>query len=117
MRLDLTVSERRQYPRITGDFPALIRYGDRRCVKERRAKLLNLSARGCFLAFDPPAPEHSKVYILTRVSNARRPTIRGPRLALRGIVVRVASGDDPPGVGVRFTSHRFLPPDPRTMSL
>jgi hypothetical protein len=79
--------------------------------EERIATLLNLSACGCFLALDQPLPTHTKVFILTNVTNARRPAIRGPRLALRGIVARVASDYERPGVGVRLTSHRFLPPD------
>jgi hypothetical protein len=108
--------ERRQHPRIDCDFRALIRYMDRGIPEERVATLLNLSACGCFLALDQPLPEHTKVFILTHVSNERRPTIRGPRLALRGIVARIASNDERPGVGVKLTSHRFLPPASQRIS-
>lgn len=113
MLLHTVIPERRRYPRIDGDFLALIRYVDIGGREERIATLLNLSARGCFLALDRPLPTHTKVFILTHVRNERHLTIRGPRLALRGIVVRTSCDYEPSGVGVRLTSHRFLPPDPQ----
>ena len=102
------ILERRRHPRIDGDFVALVRYVERGRREEHVATLLNLSACGCFLALDRPVSEHTRVFILTRLYNERRPAIKGPRLALRGIVVRLSRDYERLGVGVSLTSHRFL---------
>lgn len=109
----VAIPERRLHPRIEGNYRALIRFVDRGIPEERLATLLNLSARGCFLALDYAPSEQTKVFILTRMSSERFPVARGPRLALRGVVVRVSCQRESPGVGVRLTSHRFLLPDPQ----
>src|SRR5688572_17874775 len=110
----VAIPERRRHPRIDGNFPARVRYVDRGSPEERVARLLNLSAGGCFLALDRPIPEQTKVFILTRVCSERGPPMRGPRLALRGIVVRLSCDYERTGVGVRLTRHRFLPRGPHS---
>ena len=101
--------ERRLKLRLYGSFPATVRgVNDIGEAFEIDASLENIGAGGLYLRMAQKVSPGAKLFIVTRLTRASR-GVSAPRLALRGIVLRVEPQPDGTcGVAAGVTSHRFL---------
>jgi len=102
--------ERRQHPRLSEPFPVLVRgvdaYGE---ALEINTVLDDFSAGGLYVRLRWRVEPGARLFAVVRIAPALDPTVAGPRVAVRGRVVRVALPlEGRWGVGVQFTHRRFL---------
>ena len=99
--------ERRRALRVDLPFPATVRGID--ATGERftlNTQLDNLSACGLYLRLQRPVEPGAHLLLVVRLSTVPH---AGPRVALRGTVLRTEAYDDGRcGVAVAFDRHRFL---------
>ena len=71
--------------------------------------LENFSAGGLYLRLPERIEPGAKLFAVVHLSTAPVPEGPAPRVALRGVVVRVdLKADGECGVAIKFTRHRFL---------
>ena len=101
--------EYRRHERIYEPFPAMIRSVDASGEAfQSHALLDNLSAGGFYVRLDHRVEPGTKLFAVVRISTSP-PEVPGPRVAMRGIVLRVEPQPDGTwGIAVRFTRYRFL---------
>ncbi len=103
-----TTSDRRLKPRITCDYPAVIKGRDGRGNKyEENGKLANLSASGLFMWVNRDIPPGSRLTITVYLSSPGLEN-KSHKLSTNCIVVRSEpQASEQCGVAVKFTSYRF----------
>ena len=102
--------ERRQHPRLYEPFSVLVRGVDT-CGEafESTTVLDNFSAGGLYVQLRWRVEPGVRLFAIVHIVSAINPTGPGPRVAVRGRVVRVEQHlEGQWGVGIRFTHHRFL---------
>ncbi len=102
------ITDRRIKPRITCDYPAIIKGSDIRGNKyQENGKLANLSASGLYLWVNRNIEPGSKITITVLLSSTDM-NKKAHSLSANGIVVRSEpQTDDAWGVAVKFTGYRF----------
>jgi hypothetical protein len=111
---DLTASysgaQRRRKSRIYQPFPVRVRGVDASGESfEVDTTLDNLSAGGVFLRLRRWVAEGSKIFLVLHLSIAREEGVQAPRVAVRGVVIRVERQiDGSCGLAIAITRHRFL---------
>ena len=109
LKTDYT-SDRRQQPRIYEQFPVRVEGVDSSGGSfDDAVRLDNVSAGGLYLKLARPVERGAQLAMAIRFSNVELMAASAPRLAVRGVVLRV---DPQPGgtfgLAVAFTHHRFL---------
>lgn len=109
LKTDRTL-DRRQQPRIYEQFPVKVQGVDSGGEAfDDTVRLDNVSAGGLYLKLARSVERGARVAIDIRFSTVELSAISSPRLAVRGVVLRV---DPQPGgacgLAVAFTHHRFL---------
>ena len=102
--------ERRQHPRLYESFPLLVRGVDA-CGEafEIHTVLDDFSTGGLNVRLRWRIEPGARLFAVVRIAPALDPTVFGPRVAVRGRVVRVElQREGQWGVGVQFIHHRFL---------
>jgi hypothetical protein len=109
LKTDCTL-DRRQQPRIYEQFPVKVEGVDASGAGfDDAVRLDNVSAGGLYLRLARPIERGAQLAMAIRFSNVELLASSAPRLAVRGVVLRV---DPQPGgtfgLAVAFTHHRFL---------
>jgi len=101
--------ERRHKPRIYEPFPVWVRGIDKRGQAFETDTLIeNLSASGLYMSLPQNVNQGSNLFVVIKFST-RKP---GPRVAARGVVLRVdPKPDEYSGVAVAIRQVRFLDPN------
>ena len=101
--------ERRHKPRIYEPFPVWVRGIDKRGQAfETDTSIENLSASGLYMSLPQNVNQGSNLFVVIKFST-RKP---GPRVAARGVVLRVdPKPDEYSGVAVAIRQVRFLDPN------
>jgi PilZ domain len=99
----------RRHERIYDPFPVTIRSVDASGEAfECHTVLDNFSASGFYARLQRPVMRGTKLFAVVHLSTSRREGL-APRVAVRGVVLRVEPRSDVTwGVAVRFTHYRFL---------
>jgi hypothetical protein len=96
--------------RVDAPFPAIVR-GRTACGKafEAHTHLDSLSASDLRLCLAYPVEVGDRLFVLVRLSTAGTYLVSAPRVAVRGVVLRVESGGDGlRRVVIGFTCYRFV---------
>ena len=106
----LSAEERRRQPRLYAPFAARLRSVDAAGEAfESDAVLDNFSAGGLYVRLPRRVEPGTKVFAVVRIATGLPSGTPGPRVAVRGVVLRTEPQPDGRyGLGVRFTRHRFL---------
>ena len=109
LKTDCTL-DRRQQPRIYEQFPVRVEGVDSSGASfDDAVRLDNVSAGGLYLRLAHPVERGARLAVAIRFSTVDLCEASAPRLAVRGVVLRV---DPQPGntfgLAVAFTHHRFL---------
>ena len=102
--------ERRNKPRISCPFPASVRGIDTSAKAFKvNTTLSNISAGGLYVRLPCVVNEGSNLSIVTRLADASTDKRFGPRVSIRGVVVRVEPNlDGTSGVAVKIKWHNFI---------
>lgn len=102
--------ERRRYPRLYQPFSVLVRGVDTSGeVFESDTVLDNVSSGGLYVRLTQRVEPGARLTAVIRFSTRPPCEAPAPRVVVRSVVVRVEPRPDGRyGVGVAFTSHRFL---------
>lgn len=108
--LDRPGLEQRRHPRLFQPFPTTARgvdsFGNGFDIS---TVLANFSARGLYLQLSERLEPGAKLFAIVRLGTTRDSALRAPRVAVRGVVMRIdPKPDGRNGVAVRFTRHRFV---------
>lgn len=103
-------AERRRKPRLYMPFPATVHGVNASGVAfEAHTHLDNLSAGGTYFRITQRVEEGAKVFMVTRLSLDLTGEAPAPRVAIRGVVLRVEPQSDGTfGVAARITRSRCL---------
>jgi len=103
-------SERRKKPRIHKPFFANVRGTDANGESFKANTFLdNISGDGLYMHLARRVNEGTKLLMVVNLSTFLTADWRGPRVAIRGVVVRAEpQRNDLCGLAVRFTRYRFL---------
>lgn len=104
--------ERRRHPRLYEHFPTRVRSVDASGTAFQADTVLNdVSAGGLCVRLVQCVASGATLFAVVRFSTAGDPAAPAPRVAVRGVVLRVEPQPDGRwGVGVQITRHRFLSP-------
>ena len=109
-REGLSAGERRRHPRLYAPFAVRLRSVDAAGEAfESEAVLDDFSAGGLYVRLSRCVEPGTKVFAVVRIATGPPSGTPGPRVAVRGVVLRTEPQPDGRyGLGVRFTRHRFL---------
>jgi len=109
LKTDRTL-DRRQQPRIYDRFPVKVKGVDASGEAfDDDVRLDNVGAGGIYLRLAHTVERGAQLEMSIRFSTVMLATLNAPRLAVRGVVLRVdAQPSGACGLAVAFTHHRFL---------
>jgi len=106
----LSAEKRRRQPRLYAPLAVRLRSVDAAGEAfESDAVLDNFSAGGLYVRLTRCVEPGTKVFAVVRIAPGPPSGTPGPRVAMRGVVLRTEPQPDGQyGLGGRFTQHRFL---------